>query len=185
MMPEHELVELARTGSREAVEPLIACVWPHAYRIALGVLHDRALAEDAAQEACAIVYREIGKLRSARAFGVWFYRIVVRETLAVKRPAAAALSDAAPGMIDFAETDRSVERLDVLRALARLAPPLRVTVVLHFYAGLNSREIARVLRIADSSVRFRLMCARRRLERSLAEDDAGAARLCEVAAGVS
>ena len=185
MTPEPELIELARTGSRDAIESLIARVWPHAYRIALGVLHDRALAEDAAQEACAIVYREIPKLRSARAFNVWFYRIVVRETQTVRHPAAAALAEDAPGLIDFAETDRSVARLDVLRALARLAPPLRVAVVLHFYAGLNSREMARVLRIADSSVRFRLMRARRRLEDLLGEDDAAAARLCEVAAGVT
>lgn len=182
MTPEYDLVDQARTGSRVAIESVIAHVWPHAYRIALGVLHDRSLAEDAAQEACAVVYREIPNLRSARAFGVWFYRIVVRQTLSIRRPEAAALSESTCGPVELSETERSVVRLDVLRALAGLAPPLRVVVVLHFYAGLNSREIARVLRIADSSVRFRLMCARRRLERSLSESDAGAPRLYEVPA---
>lgn len=182
MTPEYDLVELARTGSRGAIESLIADVWPHAYRIALGVLHDRSLAEDAAQEACAVVYREISKLRSAGAFGVWFYRIVVRQTLSMRRSTAATLSESACGPAEFVETDRSIARLDVLRALARLTPPLRVVAVLHYYAGLNSREIAGVLRIADSSVRFRLMRARRRLERSLSENDAGAPQLREVTA---
>lgn len=185
MTPEHELIELARAQSRDAIERLIERMWPHAYRIALGVLHDRALAEDAAQEACAVVYREIPKLRTTAAFGVWFYRIVVRETLAVRRPVSAWSAQAAPDVVDREESERSVARLDVLRALSQLAPPLRVTVVLHFYAGLNSREIARVLRIADSSVRFRLMCARRRLERSLAEDEPGSAGWREVAASAT
>src|SRR6185437_10237666 len=108
MTPEYDLVDLARTGSRGAIEALIEHVWPHAYRIALGVLHDRSLAEDAAQEACAIVYREIRKLRSVQAFGVWFYRIVVRETLSVRHADIAALSNDAHVPADFAETDRSV-----------------------------------------------------------------------------
>ncbi|HKU81431.1 MAG TPA: sigma-70 family RNA polymerase sigma factor [Candidatus Tumulicola sp.] len=185
MTLEYELIDLARAGSRDAIESLIAGVWPHAYRIARGVLHDPALAEDAAQEACAIVYREISKLRSATAFGVWFYRIVVRETLAVRRPDAALPAGVLPECVDRAETDRSVARLDVLRALASLAPHLRVAVVLRFYAGLNSREIARVLRVPDGTIRFRLMVARRKLERLLADGDAGTARVCGVTANAT
>lgn len=77
------LVEGATGGDPIAVDNLIAAVWPHAYRIALAILCDRALAEDAAQESCAVVAQSIGALRRIDSFSSWFYRIVYREALRV------------------------------------------------------------------------------------------------------
>jgi RNA polymerase sigma-70 factor (ECF subfamily) len=178
-----ELIEAARGGAPDDVEALIADVWPHAFRIASSILHDRALAEDAAQEACANVYLAIARLRRTEAFDVWFYRIVVREALAVKRrsPSAVAPSESSAGFA--CELDRCDERLDVRAALERLSPVQRAAVVLHFYAGLNSREIARILRIPDSSVRFHLVRARRALERTLAGAQSATPPFAQAVAG--
>jgi RNA polymerase sigma factor (sigma-70 family) len=178
-----ELIEAARRGSAADVESLIRDVWPHAFRIASGILHDRALAEDAAQEACASVYLTIAKLRRVDAFKVWFYRIVARQALAVRRRSPSAVAPFEPAVGDVREFERSVVRLDVVAALARLSPAQRAAVVLHFYADLNSREIARVLQIPDSSVRFHLMRARRALERTLGDAESGNRTFAEAIAG--
>ncbi|HEY1655124.1 MAG TPA: sigma-70 family RNA polymerase sigma factor [Candidatus Tumulicola sp.] len=178
-------VERAISGTRADVETLIREVWPHAFRIASGILRDRALAEDAAQEACAIVYLEIPKLRSSRAFSVWFYRIVAREALALRRRSPAPVEPCEAPVDGRRETDSSVARLDLVSALGRLSTTQRTAVVLHFYAGLNSREIAAVLRMPDSSVRFHLMRARRALERLLHDDGDAARAFSEAAAGAS
>jgi hypothetical protein len=94
-------------------------IWPHAYRIALSILRDRGLAEDAAQEACAIVYRAVWKLRASAAFNVWFYRIVIRTALSMrkKRDRFGDESEAEPIASDGAAA--SVMRVDVMRALAQ------------------------------------------------------------------
>jgi len=164
MRPEiaPEIVRAAQAGAPADMEVLLAQLWPHAYRVAFSVAQDRVLAEDAAQEASAIIYREIGNLRSPDAFRVWMYRIVIREALRlVKRDATA------PNVSQPQDEPDIESRLDVLRALARLPAQLRAVVVLRYYADLNSREIATVLGIPSATVRFRLGQARQRLSHLL------------------
>jgi RNA polymerase sigma factor (sigma-70 family) len=60
-------------------------------------------------------------------------------------------------------------RLDVVRALGQLSRAQRAAIVLHFYADMNSREIAAVLRVPDSTVRFHLVRAKRKLEALLGD----------------
>lgn len=73
-----EVIEAARNVNGDGMERLLQTLWPHAYRIARSITQDDALAEDSAQEACAIIYREIASLRSTDAFRTWAYRIVAR-----------------------------------------------------------------------------------------------------------
>ncbi|HEY3677071.1 MAG TPA: sigma-70 family RNA polymerase sigma factor [Candidatus Tumulicola sp.] len=169
-----DVVEAARTGDAQQREALIREMWPHAFRIALTVVHDRALAEDAAQEACAIVYARVGGLRESAAFAVWFYRIVVREALQVRRTAERAW-DYVERDVESHGVERSIVRLDVAAALAKLSPVQRTATVLHYYAGLSGAEVARVLGIPHGSVRFHLFQSRKRLERLLDDRTAGTA----------
>jgi RNA polymerase sigma-70 factor (ECF subfamily) len=179
-----DLIDAARSGKPQDADALIEAVWPHAFRIAMSIVRERTAAEDAAQEACARAYLAIPQLRYTEAFGVWFYRIVVREANAVRRrmPATSELEDVQPG---GREIDASVARVDVRNALHRLSRAQRTVVVLHYYAGLNSREIASVMRIPDSSVRFHLMRAKRALEKMLGAGPCGVdeLRLSEAIAG--
>jgi RNA polymerase sigma-70 factor (ECF subfamily) len=163
-----DVIEAARLGEPGAGDRLVAQAWPHAFRIARSILRDRELAEDAAQEACAIVYAKAATLRSVFAFRVWFYRIVVREAMRLDRKRALhSLFAWEPAANP--ELGDSILRLDVLRALGRLSRAQRAAVVLHFYAEMNSREIAAVLGIPDSTVRFHLVHAKRRLETLLGD----------------
>jgi RNA polymerase sigma-70 factor, ECF subfamily len=168
-----DLVEAARAGGAAQRESLIREVWPHAFRIALTVLHDRTLAEDAAQEACAIVYARIATLRDSGAFTVWFYRIVVREASAVRRTAQRACRSVEVNG-ESHPLEGLIARLDVAAALAKLSPVQRTATVLHYYSGLSGAEIARVLDIPHGSVRFHLFQARKRLERLLDDRTAAA-----------
>jgi len=161
-------IEAARAGEGAALETLIAVIWPHAFRIALSILRHPAAAEDAAQEACARVVVSIGGLRDSAAFGVWFYRLVVREALRIERRAPPQ-EPLDPHLLASASslTDALV-RVDVFRALGALPPRQRAVVALRHYADLNSREIAQILGIPDGTVRYLLTLARRRLESLLA-----------------
>jgi len=163
-----DAVERARRGDAAALDALIAAIWPHAYRIALSILRHPMAAEDAAQEACARVIHALAGLRCSAAFGVWFYRLVVREALAIERRTRAC-EPLDPRTVASASplTDVLV-RIDVLRALGALPPRQRVAIVLHYYAGLNSREIAEVLAMPEGTARYHLLLARRRLESLLA-----------------
>jgi RNA polymerase sigma-70 factor, ECF subfamily len=160
-----ELIEAAMGGGPERVESLIESILPDAYRLAYGILGERQIAEDVAQESCVAIYRTIGSLRSAEAFRVWFYRIVVRRAAEFKKRRDRNEPVVAETHLD--EDCRTA--IDIWSALASLPPRLRDVVVLHYFEDLSSREIASILRIPDGTVRFRLMTARRRL-RSLLGD---------------
>jgi len=161
-------IDAARAGNGAALEALISVIWPHAYRIALSILRHPMAAEDAAQEACARVVAAIAGLRSSAAFGVWFYRLVVREALRIERraPVHEALDPRA--LASASSLTDALVRIDVLYALGQLPARQRAVVALHFYADLNSREIAAILGAPDGTVRYQLSLARRRLESLLA-----------------
>ena len=59
------------------------------------------------------------------------------------------------------------QRALVRRSLDRLEPPLRLVLVLRYFAELDSKEIGRTLDLPDSTVRSRLRAARRRLASEL------------------
>jgi RNA polymerase sigma-70 factor (ECF subfamily) len=160
-----ELVAAARTGERDEIELLLRTVWPDAYRLARSILGDDQPAEDAAQEACIVLYRTIASLRSNAAFRTWFYRIVVREAAAIKR----RRSRAEPALKETMSAADQTAPIDVWRALALLSHKLREVVVLRYFEDLSSPEIASVLGIPEGTVRFRLMIARQRLRPLLGE----------------
>jgi RNA polymerase sigma factor (sigma-70 family) len=162
---EPRMVERARS-TPEALEPLIAAVWPEAYRLACSILRDRCLAEDAAQEACAAIATSLPSLKKSDAFPAWSYRIIVNHALAAARrePRLQALNEIAERGIGF---DRS-DALDLYDALASLTPVQRAAILLHYYAGLKSGEIGAATGLPPSTVRFHLMRARAALREALA-----------------
>ncbi len=162
---EPEIVESACAGGA-GLDRLIERVWPDAYRLAFGILHDRGLAEDAAQDACVSMARSLSRLQSAAVFRTWMYRIVVNRaiTLGRRRRPSDELETANERVVASDPTDR----LDLHRALAALPLRQRAAVLLHYYAGLNSSEIAAACGFPPGSVRFQLMLARRALRKALA-----------------
>jgi RNA polymerase sigma-70 factor (ECF subfamily) len=143
-------------------------VWPEAYRIAFSILRDAGLAEDAAQEACVSMVRSLPSLKDAGVFPAWTYRIIVNctFTIARRRTHSQSLDAARSGSVHFDCSDA----LDLYRALGRLPHDQRAVAILHYYAGLSSVEIAAATGSPPSTIRFRLMLARRALKRALSAD---------------
>lgn len=160
-----ELVSQALTGDEAAVERLIAAIWPGCFRLAASVIGDWTLAQDAAQEACVIVHLKVRSLRRAAAFDAWLYRIVMRESARVRRREN---SVERPLFERNFESDNAAS-IDVWRALAGLSPELRDVIVLFYFDGLPSAEIAAILRIPHPTVRTRLARAREQLRTILGD----------------
>jgi RNA polymerase sigma-70 factor, ECF subfamily len=166
---DREIIENARSGGA-ALDRLITAVWPQAYRIALSVLRDRGLAEDAAQEACVAIARSLPLLKQTNAFAAWSYKIIVSHamTVARRRPPTQTLNALNNQAVHFDVSDA----LDLHNALATLPVKQRGAVILHYYAGLNSGEIAAATGLPRSTIRFHLMLARLRLRKALSTMDA-------------
>jgi len=162
---ERDCVARAISGDAAALDDAVARVWPACFRLAATVIGDRALAEDAAQEACMIVYRKLGSLRAADAFDAWMYRIVMREAArARKRRAFVAYEPR-----EYGASHDGTLAIDVWSALRALSAELRDVAVLFYFDDLPTHEIAAILRAPHATIRTRLMRAREYLRGLLAD----------------
>ncbi|MGC8485158.1 MAG: RNA polymerase sigma factor [Candidatus Baltobacteraceae bacterium] len=182
--PDLACTEAARAGDREELDALLTVCWPTAYRIALAIIGENALAEECAQEACAQLVRTLPELREPAAFRGWFYRIVVNAARATLRRERRH-RDSVPidETVERAGDDddaTTIERLGIEHALLALPSMQREAIVLHYYADLTSKEIARVVGVPDGTIRYRLFLAKRRLRVLLGERRDAAPAMTEV-----
>jgi len=142
-----------------------------AVRVAYSVLRNRADAEDVAQEAFVRAYRRFASLRDRDRFRAWLVRMTWRLALDWKRgerrrdgreQAVARLS---PPCGDAEQDAAARERHARLwAAIDALPEKFRLAIVLSAIDGHGVREVARLLGVAEGTVKSRLFEARRRLE---------------------
>ena len=69
------LISAAADGDTDSFNKLCNRYYPVMVAIAYSQLSDRSLAEDAAQEALFVAFRDLSKLKKAKYFGRWLARI--------------------------------------------------------------------------------------------------------------
>jgi RNA polymerase sigma-70 factor (ECF subfamily) len=60
---------------------------------------------------------------------------------------------------------------DLIAALAKLSPKQRKALILRYYAGYSTHEVARILGSSSATIRVHLSQGRRRLQRLLEDHD--------------
>ena len=140
------------------------------FRVAYSVVHDRADAEEIAQDAFLRAHGRIGSLREAEKFHAWVCRIAFRLALNHRRARGRSMArDTAwhgsrATVTDGARAEAGREYLTRLREeIERLPKKLRAVVLLASVAGMEAVEVAAVLEIPAGTVRSRLHLARKKL----------------------
>lgn len=184
------LIHRCQRGDEEAFAALYERHHRRVFRTALHLVREPALAEDITQEVFIAVFQEISRLRTPAAFRTWLYRLVVskasrwlRSNGGDRRPLSLDLmaeqrghglaGTGAAGSTAAANAKATVDTADIVAlriALVDLPPDLRLTVLLHYYAGLPVAEVAAVLQVPAGTVKSRLHTARARLAISLDPD---------------
>src|SRR5688572_30885246 len=169
---ERTLVERCRQGDLGAFEELYRAHAGRLYSVAFRLLGNAADAEDLLQEIFLAAHRKLDTFRGESALGTWLYRLATNlclDHLRSKAVRTSQLTDALddePGLSDAATrglADRAVVRMDLERALARLPEGCRAAFVLHDIEGLEHREVANVLGIAEGTSKSQVHKARLRL----------------------
>jgi len=191
---EEEAVARAKRGDIAGLEALVRAHQLRAVRTAYLIVGDRSVAEDIAQQAFLRAYQRIDQFDASRPFAPWFLRIVANDALKAvergQRTVSLDASDEAAGVAALADlladpAAGPAERLEeaeraeaVWRAVQRLPAAQRAAVVLHYYAGLSTAEVAGRVGDPAPTVRWRLHAARKRLAGWLREwvssEDGGA-----------
>ena len=123
-------------------------------RYAAVLAGDRDLAQDVVQDALVKVHARWARVQEPEAF---VRRMIVREYLSWRRrvlrrrAVLGAVREPQAFVDDHAAA--SVERADLVRRLSLLPPRQRAVVVLRYYEGLSTAEIADLLGCTEGAVR--------------------------------
>jgi RNA polymerase sigma-70 factor (ECF subfamily) len=166
VMTDQEALELCRRGRPEGFRDLVERYGRYLFTLALRILRDRSLAEDAVQEAFAAAFRHLGQYRGEARLKTWLYTILYRSALQVRerqrgeRPMEEAAEVGVPGHAASVET-----RLDVREVLDQLPERDRVVLTLSYWDDLSGQEIADLLGTNPNHVKILLFRARERFAR--------------------
>jgi RNA polymerase sigma-70 factor, ECF subfamily len=168
--------EAAHAAKRREFEERLAECGPLAYRVARGVLHNDADAEDVAQEALLRAYRRFDGLRDPLRFRGWLVRIVFRlaldRTRSAKRREMRETAWAQPTRRATAPTAEELAassefQARFAKALDALPEKLRVVLLLAAMEGHTLEEVAAMLGLPIGTVKSRLFAGRKKLTEKL------------------
>ena len=147
------IVALAQTGDRDAFGELVRRRQSWLRNLMRRFSNSPDSADDLAQQAFLLAWRDIRRLRDPRRFSGWLRQLAInvwRGELRRRDPAAAATIDAAA---EPTETPRPGTAMDLDRALAALADVERLCLVLAYHEGMSHSEIATTLELPLGTVK--------------------------------
>ena len=179
--PDRELVERWKQGDSVAFATLVRRHEKRVFRLLLRMTGSREEAEDVAQDTFLSLHRSGQRFRSEARFSTYVYRVAVnaalnrRRTQKRSRERVQKLEVRQKAGDDLPSAPRNPEDavagaeigVIVHEALARLPETLRVPVVLYDLEDLSYGDIARILGIAEGTVKSRIHRARQALRNEL------------------
>lgn len=172
---QRTLVDRAKQGDGEAFDALARVAGDKCMAIAVRILRDADLAEDAVQAALITAWRELRSLRDPEAFEPWLHRILTHACYAEARrrrrwsTAIRVLPNEATSGPDEMLSVQDRDQLE--RAFRRLTLEQRAVLVFHHYLGLPMSEVADRLDIPVGTAKSRVHFATAALRASLEADD--------------
>jgi RNA polymerase sigma factor (sigma-70 family) len=166
------LVEAARTGDVAAYGVLVESTQKMAYAVALGVLRDPVVAQDAVQQAYLRAFRRLTDLQDPAAFPGWFRRVVITVALNMRRAKRVTLLrlDDIPEVpvLDDVETRWSdLQRHRLAAALLTLTPDERQLCDRRYHGQWSVARLARHAGADEATVRKRLQRIRDKLRKEI------------------
>ena len=173
-MSEDLTIARCQEGDREAFRVLVDQHKDVLYGTALLMTGNRAVAEEAVQEAFLSAWRGIGGFRRGKPLKPWLTRILVNGVLSQKRnrsiPTIPIADSGGNGDLSVSDHTEVIESRAVVRqALAKLAPDQQQVVVLRYFSELTVPEIAGAVGVKEGTVKSRLHRALGRLREHLEE----------------
>jgi RNA polymerase sigma-70 factor (ECF subfamily) len=134
------------------------------YRFALGILRNEQDAEDAISAAIIKAYEHLASLRNKDKFKTWIMSIIANEAknMISKNSRMQLVEDVTTFEVEVEENQN-----DIWGSVMELGEQHRRIVILYYYDGFSTREIARILKVREGTVKSRLSRARQNLKEIL------------------
>lgn len=159
------------------IENLIDKYGDDVLRVCYIYTKDYGAAQDLFQEVFIKVFKKIDSFRGDSSEKTWIIQIAINtckdylKSAWIKRIVS---FDDNEEREDYIATEKSVidniEKQEIMKAILKLSSKLREVILLYYYLGYSSGEIAKITGISESAVRSRLMRAREYLKEFLEKE---------------
>ncbi|HEX7358739.1 MAG TPA: sigma-70 family RNA polymerase sigma factor [Ignavibacteriaceae bacterium] len=182
-MEEFELVELAKSGDRQALAQLVKSNEQTVYNFSFKICRDRDKAEHIMQETFLSMIKSLHQFDGNSKLSTWLYRIVSNHCLMLAR------KDKSRSLISIDDDDelyedkytadwsripnQNIENEELKKILDesinKLSPEYRIVFLLRDVEGLSTEETAQMTELSVPAVKSRLHRARAFLRKELNE----------------
>lgn len=172
----HELIEKACNGDGDAFAESILLLQSSLYRVAKSYLNSEEDIADALQETILKAWKSVAGLKQPEYFKTWLIRILINESIRIRRRKNAELSvnpnpdlrednTIFPEAVSERQEWQPGQALDFEDMMRVLSMPVREVLVLYYGEGYTVAEIAELLNISEEAVRQRLSRGRREIKK--------------------
>ena len=132
------------------------------YNVSKSILSNDKDCEDAVQEAILKAYNKLKTLKEEEYFKTWLIRILINECYSLKRKELKTLSY--EECFDIADDNNKGEYSELYFEIQKLPERIRITIVLYYVEGYSIKEIKKILKIPEGTVKSRLAKGRKLLK---------------------
>ena len=157
---EHDLIQRALRGDREAFEGVIRAYGRRVHGLAYGICQDTAEAEDITQETFFKAWRNRWRLRDPAKFPAWLFSVTRHHALDIlRRRRTAPLPDEAPDDLDDTQPrpgsglESAELHFDIHAALAGLPERHRTALTLRYLEDMDARAIEQTMGLSNGALR--------------------------------
>lgn len=186
---DSELVDLARSGDRDAARELVERYQRRVLGVVIGMVRNPADAQEVVQETFVRAFRNLHGFKGDSSFYTWLYRIAVNQAIDLQRRESRrssiefdesvsvedgpfeplGLGGKAGGENPFDAVRNRELGSKIFEAIEGLTPDHRAVILLREIEGLSYEEISDTLDCSLGTVMSRLHYARKKLQSRLKE----------------
>lgn len=164
-----ELVEKSKKGDNQAFSELIISMENELYKIARIRLRNEEDIKEAVQETIIKAYSSLKKLRNSKFFKTWIIRILINECNNIySRNKKNNFEEYDENIIKMEATNdlkNKIDNLDFFILIDNLNYTERIVLTLFYLEEFSTKEIAKILKEPEATIRTRLSRSRNKLKK--------------------
>jgi RNA polymerase sigma-70 factor (ECF subfamily) len=169
-MDQIEIVKMAKKGDVNAIEKILLDNMQSMYRVAFGILKSEEEISDAVSNTVVIVFEKIQTLRNEEFFKTWLTRILINECYKICKQNKKIIYLENCNQENLIHKDIYTE-IEIRNLIKGLDKDLKEIVVLYYFEDFSVKEISKIVKIPEGTVKSRLSRARKELEKSLINNE--------------
>ena len=182
-LDDHQLIYRVAKVDKEALEALYTRYASSVYSLAMFMLRQEALAEEATQDIFLNIWLKASSYKSDRGEPrAWIMSVAHHKIVDVIRTRRRALNVTDPGTYETLdllpsgqisteeEVERNLERERILHALSKIPPTQRQVIMMAYFGGYSQSEMAQMLQQPLGTVKTRVRLAMQKLRIALEGD---------------